>query len=68
MNYLKWIVAVIIGATIGFGYWHLIGCNSVTCAILSSPIKSTLYGGLMGVLLVNTFSDNGKEKTGNKSL
>ena len=33
----------------------LIGCLSGTCAITSKPINSTLYGGLMGGLLVNIF-------------
>lgn len=62
MKYLKWIIGIIAGASIGFGYWYFIGCNSGTCAITSSPVNSALYGGLMGVLLVNSFSGNSKVK------
>ena len=68
MNYLKWIIGIIVGASIGFSYWYFIGCNTGTCAITSSPLNSTLYGGLMGVLLVNTFSGKRKGKIENKSL
>lgn len=67
MKYLKWIIGTIIGATIGFSYWYFVGCNSETCAITSSPVNSTLYGGLMGLLFVNTFSGKGKEKTQDNS-
>ena len=67
MKHLKWIIGIVAGATIGFSYWYFIGCNTGTCAITSSPINSTIYGGLMGILVVNSFSENGKEKTENKS-
>ena len=60
---MKWIIGIVIGAVLGFGYWYFIGCNTGTCAITSSPVNSTLYGGLMGILLVNTFSGNKKEST-----
>lgn len=68
MKHLKSIIGIIVGAATGFGYWYLIGCNTGTCAITSSPVNSTIYGGLMGVLLVNSFSSITKEKTEDKSL
>ena len=58
MKYWKWIIGVIAGTIIGFSYWYFIGCNTGSCAITSSPINSSIYGGLMGVLLVNAFSSN----------
>jgi hypothetical protein len=61
MNYFKWIIGLLLGAVAGLGYWYFVGCNTGTCAITSSPINSTLYGGLMGILLVNTFSKPKKE-------
>lgn len=67
MKYFKWIIGIIIGAAAGFGYWYFIGCNTGTCAITSSPINSTIYGGLFGILLVNSFSGSKKESTENKS-
>lgn len=66
MKQLKWIIGIIVGATVGFGYWYFIGCDTGTCAITSSPINSTIYGGLMGILLVNSFSGGRKEKPSNK--
>jgi hypothetical protein len=56
MNYIKWIIGISIGAILGFSYWYFIGCNSNTCTITSSPTNSTLYGALMGFLLMNTFT------------
>jgi uncharacterized membrane protein YedE/YeeE len=67
MKHLKWIIGIVAGAAIGFGYWYFIGCNTGTCAITSSPINSTIYGALMGILLVNSFSGSKKENTENKS-
>ena len=67
MKHLKWLIGIIGGAAVGLGYWYFIGCNTGTCAITSSPVNSTIYGGLMGVLLVNWFSSNTKEKTEDKS-
>lgn len=53
------------GAVVGFGYWYAVGCSSGTCAITSSPVNSTLYGALMGGLLLTIIKDekSKKEKT-----
>ena len=61
MKHLTWIIAIVAGAAVGFSYWYLIGCNGGTCAITSSPVNSTIYGGLMGILLVNSFSGSKKD-------
>lgn len=50
-----WVVGIVIGALGGYLYWYFIGCNSGTCMITSSPVNSTLYGGVMGALVINTF-------------
>lgn len=50
-----WIVGIVVGAIGGYLYWYFIGCNSGTCMITSSPVNSTLYGGVMGALVINTF-------------
>lgn len=55
-KWVKWGVAAVGGSGLGFAYWYFVGCNSGSCAITSSPINSSLYGALMGVLLLNTFS------------
>ena len=54
---IKWSLGILMGATAGFLYWYYIGCASGSCAITSSPINSTLYGGLMGGLLLNSFEN-----------
>lgn len=56
-----WGVGIVIGATAGYLYWYFVGCASGSCAITSSPVNSTLYGGLMGGLLVNTLRNPKKE-------
>lgn len=50
-----WLVGILLGSVAGFLYWYFIGCNSGSCAITSSPVNSTLYGALMGFLLVGSF-------------
>ena len=50
----------ILGATLGgvggYLYWLFIGCSSGTCPITSSPLISTLWGALMGILLFSSFT------------
>lgn len=58
-KYKLTIVGVLIGAIGGCLYYHFVGCNSGTCPITSKPINSTLYGALMGGMVLNIFK---KEK------
>lgn len=55
-KWFRWSMAALVGGALGFSYWYFIGCTSGSCAITSSPINSSLYGALMGVLLINSFS------------
>lgn len=48
-------LGIAIGAIAGYGYYFYVGCASVTCAITSKPLNSTLYGALMGGLIFNMF-------------
>ena len=59
-NLRKMGIGIVLGGVIGFAYYYFIGCKSGTCAITSSPVISTLYGVLLGVLW--TFPTNKKEK------
>lgn len=60
----KWtLVGVFLGALGGYMYYHFVGCTSGTCAITSKPLNSTLYGALMGGLLVSSFQKESKTKT-----
>ncbi len=55
-----YIIGAVLGAIGGLLYWQLIGCSSGSCAITSKPLNSTLYGAVMGGLLLSLFQ---KEKT-----
>ncbi len=58
MSFKKWLIPVlgiVIGAMAGYLYYAQVGCNSGGCAITGNPVNSTLYGALMGFLLVGTF-------------
>jgi UDP-N-acetylmuramyl pentapeptide phosphotransferase/UDP-N-acetylglucosamine-1-phosphate transferase len=49
---LKLFVPVMLGALLGFLYYNFIGCNG-SCAITSGPVKSTLYGAFVGLILTD---------------
>ena len=54
----KWqIIGVLVGLIVGYLYYRLVGCSNDTCKITSSPINISLYGGLLGYLLMDLFSD-----------
>ncbi len=53
-------VGVFAGAALGFAYWKFIGCTSGTCAITSKPLNSTVYGAVMGGLLLSIFKSKKK--------
>lgn len=57
-------IAVVLGAAAGWYYWSQWGCTA-GCAITGSPLNSTLYGGLMGGLLVNTVRKGKKNEQPN---
>jgi phage shock protein E len=46
------LIGIAIGAIAGWIYWHYVGCSSGTCAITSKPLNSTLYGAVIGYLVV----------------
>ncbi|HMA93714.1 MAG TPA: DUF6132 family protein [Polyangiaceae bacterium] len=48
---MKLLLFVVGGAVTGFLYYRLVGCRSGACPITSSPIISTLYGAMIGLLL-----------------
>ncbi len=54
-------IGLLVGATAGFLYWKFVGCISGTCAIWTNPIRSTLYGGLLGMLFLLMFVPDKKK-------
>jgi hypothetical protein len=47
---IKTSIFILIGMFFGFGYYYFIGCDS-GCQIQSNWLNSTLYGGLIGLVL-----------------
>lgn len=60
IKYKLTIIGILLGAIGGYAYYHFVGCASGTCAITSKPLNSTLYGAVLGGLLLSNFK---KEKT-----
>jgi ABC-type branched-subunit amino acid transport system permease subunit len=61
-NNLLYIIGALLGAIAGYLYWQQIGCSSGTCAITSKPLNSTLYGAVMGALLLGMFKKQTKKQ------
>ena len=64
MNFVKKhkliLIGVVVGAIVGYLYYHFVGCASGTCVITSKPLNSTLYGALIGALIFETFKKENK--------
>jgi len=56
-------IGAITGAIAGFLYWKYIGCLTGSCAITSSPLRSTVYFAFMGALLFGIFKRQQKVET-----
>jgi hypothetical protein len=53
-------IGLAVGALAGYLYYFYIGCYSGTCPITSQPGPSTMYGAVMGGLLLNSFKKSPK--------
>ncbi|MGN6539683.1 MAG: DUF6132 family protein [Ginsengibacter sp.] len=62
-KYKLTLIGIMVGAIGGYLYYYFVGCTSGTCAITSKPLNSTLYGALMGGLLLNIFKKENKKIT-----
>ncbi len=56
---LPLLLAVPIGAAVGYLYYRFIGCADGTCAITSNPYISTFYGGVIGWLIGSVLMPGG---------
>ena len=59
-------IGAFLGAIAGYFYWQQVGCSSGTCMITSKPVNSTVYGAMMGALLLSMFKKEGKQTTLNE--
>lgn len=62
-KYQRTILGFLLGAILGYLYYHFVGCASGTCSITSKPLNSTLYGAMMGGLLFNIFEKKTKKNS-----
>lgn len=56
------LAGILIGAIGGYLYWRYVGCTTGTCPITSSPVNSSLWGAVMGGLLLNLFKPGNTAK------
>ena len=62
-NFIKKIQLDSIGIVLwnlGYAYYHFIGCNIELEAIAVQPINSSVYGMVMGYLILSTFEKKRK--------
>ncbi|WP_374450391.1 DUF6132 family protein [Cloacibacterium normanense] len=61
-KYKLGLIGIVLGGILGYAYYYFIGCNTGTCAITSKPIKSSVYGMVMGYLILSTFEKTKENK------
>jgi hypothetical protein len=49
------ISSIALGLLAGFMYWKFVGCTSGTCPLTSNWYSSTLFGGVFGYLIGDSF-------------
>jgi len=52
---IKFIIGAIIGGLLGFLYYKKFKCPTGGCPITSNPYITTLYGGVMGLIISSYF-------------
>ncbi len=57
------LLGVVLGSLAGYAYHYYVGCKTGTCAITSSPFNSTVYGAVMGALLLSSFQKEDSNNT-----
>jgi len=61
-RYLPMLILAVIGAVGGYLYYRFVGCASGSCAITSNPVISTIYGGIIGLLIGYIITPGKKKK------
>ena len=44
------ILGLVVGGALGFAYQKLVGCTTGTCPLTATPLRTILYGGVMGLI------------------
>ena len=53
MDWLWHVSPVLFGAAGGYGFYRFVGCKSGSCPITSNPWLSTIYGAVLGALMMS---------------
>ena len=61
-RWLRFFSFVILGGLGGFAYYYFIGCRTGTCPLTSNPVVSTMFGGVFGLMIVDSIVDLFKPK------
>jgi len=48
---VRTVVAVLVGAGLGYAWYRVVGCSSGACPITARWWTSTLYGAVLGAML-----------------
>lgn len=65
ISLLRWLPGLLLGLlgmAGGFLYYRYIGCATGSCPITSNPYISTIYGGIMGLLVANIITPEKKKE------
>ena len=44
------LLGLVVGTVLGFAYQKLVGCRTGTCPLTATPLRTMLYGGVMGLI------------------
>lgn len=55
MAVIKILLGAIVGGFLGHLYYKKVGCPSGSCPITSKPLSSTIYGVILGTLIMSSF-------------
>jgi len=49
------VIGIIVGGSLGFGWYKLVGCSTGACPLTSHPVITMIYGAVLGVLVATSF-------------
>lgn len=52
---LRLVIGVVVGGGLGFAYYRFVGCSTGACPLMSNPWISSIYGGVIGLLIAGSF-------------
>jgi hypothetical protein len=52
---VRYLLGIVIGGTLGFAWYKLVGCSNGACPLTSHPFVSIVYGMVVGALVASSF-------------